>query len=726
MKGNRFAMLRTTPIPAMTRSLLPAVLLYFLALSPGSAQFSPLNPNDPTLQPAGQANYVLPVYGEQSFEVISRYSSGEAQASALRQAPAKLYSFDRASLRDVLRYLAEDAGIPFLSMLERAPTDGATGTNVLDAVLITFTMRAAPFVVLEAIAKANDIQLDFQNGIWVIRATNENELIGRIYRLKFTPQERVIFDSAAGGPSSQVPGTGTQQGTTASIPNLNRQQAQNVFQVEEPALVQEIKNMLRIQSRGLRGSVAPGEASVGNFPALPEAGGISPAWARQSDALVEVAEPTVTFNSDTNSIYIVATRQQHDWVEGFLAAADQPQALIGIEVKFFETTKDPRKELGVDWGGTLRGGFTVAANDITVSPGGTVTLTQDRERDSLSGTPPPDRSTFDTFASTTTYQASIAAPYSAVLSASQVAFTIQAFMEERDTSIVQYPRVLTVNNREVAISNALNQPILGSTQQSQTGGSTQTTNTIEYLPIGTQLNILPKTMPDDSVYLSIAITISNLLRFERINNGVSINDYPVTSSRVYQAALQVDPGYTLAVGGLEEAVDQSTRNGVPLLQDIPGLGELFKSRGRTQQKRNLIVFITPTVIYNRTETSGITDLPITTLPQRPGSVPRPPAFTPNGELVGGVDALQEAIRWLEYQVRFYRELDRESRVDRTTIEQLRGIMNTAMMIQSQIPVFAAAQPSQAAFLSGAERTFENLIAELNRILTSSRSKIIYY
>lgn len=719
-------MFRSTPTsPAEPRCLLAGLALFTFGSGMLCAQFTPLDPQDPGLRPLGQTTYVLPMHGEQSFEVMSAYSSGEAQASALRRAPAKLYSFDRASLRDVLRYLAEDAGIPFLSMLERVPSDAAGGTNVLDTTLITFTMRAAPFVVLEAIAKANDIQLDFQNGIWIIRATDEHELIGRIYRLKFTPQERVVFDTAAGGSGSQVQTT-TQQGVTASIPNLNRQQAQNIFQVEEPALVQEIKNMLRIQSRGLRGRVAPGEASVGNFPALPEVGGIPPGWARQSDVAPEVAEPTVTFNSDTNSIYIVATRQQHEWVEGFLAAADQPQALIGIEVKFFETTKDPRKELGVDWGGTLREGFTVSATDITVSPSGSVNLTQDRTRDSLSGTPPPGQSTFDTFSSTTNYRATVAAPYSAVLSASQVAFTIQAFMEERDTSIVQYPRVLTVNNREVAISNAVNQPILGSSQQSQTGGSTQTTNTIEYLPIGTQLNILPKTMPDNSVYLSVAITISNLLRFERINNGTSINDYPVTSSRVYQAALQVDPGYTLAVGGLEEAVDAVTRNGIPLLQDIPGLGELFKSRGRSQQKRNLIVFITPTVIYNRTETSGITDLPISTLPQSPGSVPTPPAFTPNGELVGGPSALEGAIRWLEYQIRFYRELDREARVDRKTIEQLRGIINTAMMIQSQIPGFAAADPSQIPSLAGAERTFENLISELNQILSSSRKKIIYY
>lgn len=679
----------------------------------------------PGAQQVGQTQTTIPVYGPTGFEVISSYNSGEEMARQLRLAPAKLYSFDRASLRDVLRFLAEDAGVPFVSMLEKAPEGDSAGSS-LDTALVTFTMRASPFVVLESIARANDISMVYEDGIWLIRPINEREMIGRTYRLKYTPQERVTYDSGSGGGGSSAIASalGGSTGSTASIPNLQRQQGQSIFKVEEPALVKEIKNMLRIQTWGTRGHMASGEASVENFPALPGATGISPAWANREGVGPEVTEPTVTFNSDTNSIFIVATRQQHEWVEGFLSAADQPQALIGIEVKFFETTRDPKMDIGINWADTLGGdGFTVSLRDIKVSPGGTLNVGSTQNRNAQSGNNPAAPN-FDYTTQGTNYQANMAAPYSAVLTASQVAFSIQAFMEDRETSIVQYPRVLTVNNREVAISNARNEPILGSSTESQSTVTTQT-NQIEYLPIGTQLNILPKTMPDGSVFLNVAITVSNILGTKPIQTGVGVNEFPVTSSRIYQAALQVDSGYTLAVGGFEEAVDALRRNGIPLLQDIPGLGELFKSRGRAQNKKNLIVFITPTIIFNRLESSGISESPSTTLPLRPGGEPRPPAFTPDGQLVGGLNSLTEAIRWLQFQLRYYQQLDAESRVDKQTIDRIRGILNTALMIQSQIPGYAAQAPQQASFLGNAEANLESLISDFNTLLGQARRKIIY-
>lgn len=699
--------------------------MIFLGASLALGQFSPPDPTalPPGAQQVGQVNTTVPLYGPTGFEVITSYDTGEQIAAQLRIAPPKLFSFDRASLRDVLRFLAEEAGIPFVSMLERAPQGEQTGGSLENA-LVTFTMRAAPFVVLESIARANDISLAYEDGIWLIRPINERELIGRTYRLKYTPQERVTYDAAANAGTSAIDTALSGGGVGASIPNLARQQAQSIFKVEEPALVKEIKNMLRIQTYGTSGKVASGEASVQNFPPLPGAGGISPAWAQREGSGPEVTEPTVTFNSDTNSIFIVATRQQHEWVEGFLAAADQPQALIGIEVKFFETTRDPKEDIGINWADTLgEDGFTVSLRDIRVSPQGTLDVGSVQDRSAQSGFNPTSPN-FDFTRQNTNYRATLAAPYSAVLTASQVAFSIQAFMEDRETSIVQYPRVLTVNNREVAISNARNEPILGSSTESQSTVTTQT-NQIEYLPIGTQLNILPKTMPDGSVFLNVAITVSNILGTKPIQTGVGVNEFPVTSSRIYQAALQVDSGYTLAVGGFEEAVDALQRNGVPLLQDIPGLGELFKSRGRAQNKKNLIVFITPTIIYNRLESSGISESPSTTLPIRPGGEPRPPAFTPDGQLVGGMNSLTEAIRWLQFQLRYYQQLDAEARVNRETIDRIRGILNTALMIQSQIPGYAAQAPQQTSFLGNAEASLESLISDFHTLLGQARRKIIY-
>ncbi len=654
-----------------------------------------------------------------SFTVFTDYGEGNAIASSLRNSPPKLYKFDRASLRDVLRFLADDAGIPFISMQERAPAaTGGTSTAVpIDDVLVTFTMRASPFLVLESIAKANDVALVYESGVWFIRPYNERELMGRIYRLKYTPQERVVFnDNSSGGCGTVTQGntnTGVGQ-TSATIPNLQTQQSQSVFKVEEPALVKEIKGMLKIPSRGISGRVAPLEASVGDFPPLPSNLGVNPAGANLTGAQAETnAEPTVTFNSDTNTIYIVATRQQHQWVEGFLAAADRPQALIGIEVKFFETSKNPTKDLGINWANTFGGdGYHIrmgAEGQGTATIGSSVNNQRDRGFNNNQQDITTRSSAGNSFNSTTTsilndiyssvqnYNSGLGGGFTAWLTPQQVDFAIQAFMTDSDTTLTQYPRVLTVNNREVAISNAVNRPILaGSTQTSPGGGSSISTSQVQYLPIGTQVNILPKTMPDGSVFMNVAITISSRGGDIDLPAGVggASSSYPVTISRIYQAALQVDSGYTLAVGGLDAATDDKTSNGIPGLKSIPGLGALFRSKGRSQDRRNLIVFITPSIINDRRASSGISEEPQSILPIRPGD-PTPPAFAADGRLVGGYTSLDAAIEWLKFQNRFFEQVIREGRVSKDTIAQLEGVIRTAEMVVAEVEFLAAQNPARA-------------------------------
>jgi type II secretory pathway component GspD/PulD (secretin) len=749
------------------------------SLTGAFGQGTPLKISAPTPAPPPQIQ-------AKSFTVFSDYGEGNAIANSLRTSPPKLYKFDRASLRDVLRFLADDAGIPFISMQERIPSERSAGAPSIDDILVTFTMRASPFLVLESIAKANDVALIYDNGVWFIRPYNERELIGRIYRLKFTPQDRVIIQTNNNT-------TGNQQNTninsSAAVPNVQLQQPQSIFTTEEPALIQEIKNLLKIPSSGVSGLVAPQDASVDNFPPISSNSGLNPSGSNLSIAAAPPAnEPSVTFNSDTNTIYIIATRQQHQWVEGFLAAADRPQALIGIEVKFFETTRDPSKEVGINWAATMQGGYDINLSQELVADGGigygvnntreqgfnnstgngfnNTTTFRDTGRfgsESGSGTSGPTtpgnlagvatsgnydfnadgsfrnrtaigeslNTTFDNASNLTTdiyeslrnYNSGLGAAYTAVLSPKDISFAIEAFMEDRDASIVQYPRVLTVNNREVAISNARNEPILGSSATNASGGASTETNSIEYLPIGTQLNILPKTMPDGSVFMNVAITVSNILRFKPIQTGIGqTNEYPVTTSRVYQAALQVDSGYTLAVGGLEETFDEQVDNGILLLKDIPGVGQLFKSKGRAQNRRNLIIFITPDVIVDRRASTGIAETPQSVLPLRPGD-PTPPAFASDGRLAGGYTGLADAFAWLAFQNDFYRQIISENRTNRNSIKQLEAVIRTAEMVIVEIEFLAANSPARAEQFAKKEAEAVALLTQLQETLTKSQANL---
>ena len=136
------------------------------------------------------------------------YKDGSSTAARLRREPAKMFTFDRASLRDVLRYLADDAGIPFVGIPE---SDNANKR------LVTFTMESSPFTALESVCRDNGVRLSYENGVWFMRSVDEererrlkeeedNKLVGIIYRLHYDPVDRVDFKDSSQGKHSVNPG----------------------------------------------------------------------------------------------------------------------------------------------------------------------------------------------------------------------------------------------------------------------------------------------------------------------------------------------------------------------------------------------------------------------------------------------------------------------------------------------------------------------------------------
>ena len=265
-------------------------------------------------------------------------------------------------------------------------------------------------------------------------------------------------------------------------------------------------------------------------------------------------------------MFVVANIQQHQLVEKYLETVDKPQPLIAVEVKFFETTKDPRKQMGVDWSGTMDGGYGLSLSG----------LSSNVDLNKLQNTE---------------------MPMTAILSGPDVQAKVLALVKDRETTTVSYPRVLTKNNREVAIQSVVNQPVLSAQSSTTPGVGGTTTSSVSYLPIGTSINVLPKRLEDGRISLQVLITVSSIIGSEIIDG----NSYPVASSRVFTAPLEVESGYTLAIGGLDEASDSREGAGLPILSKIPLLRHGFKSDNKTHSRKNMLIFITPPFLIQRVE-----------------------------------------------------------------------------------------------------------------------------
>ncbi|MEO0417085.1 MAG: hypothetical protein AAF226_19285, partial [Verrucomicrobiota bacterium] len=274
--------------------------------------------------------------GVMSFSVHAEISQ-DAIADDLRHDPPRQYDFNRAVLSDTMRLVAADAGINFFGLPE--------GTPGADKV-VTFSIKASPFRALETLAKAHGVDLIYQSGIWYLKPKSSAELIGKVYKINHNSQEMIRKNSQQGISQSSV-------GSNSAGSGLNLQGAPDFFVVEPSRLLEGVRNILDLNSGGGVAGVAVPQVSFGASGGITsiggqQNGGLSNSLFPQPTSLGSQNQAKVIWNSDSNSLYVVATEQQHEWVRAYLAEADRPQPMIAVEVKFLETSRDPRTDLGID------------------------------------------------------------------------------------------------------------------------------------------------------------------------------------------------------------------------------------------------------------------------------------------------------------------------------------------------------------------------------------------
>lgn len=157
--------------------------------------------------------------------------------------------------------------------------------------------------------------------------------------------------------------------------------------------------------------------------------------------------------------------------------------------------------------------------------------------------------------------------------------------------VLSRPYILASDNQLASIVVGSEVPFVDSSRITDTGNQI---NTVDYRDVGILLDVIPHINPDGLVILDVAPEISSLNR----ESGVVISDgvtAPLITKRSAQSRVSVRDGRTIVIGGLMQDQLSETIRKVPLLGDIPGIGELFKSRTRSKTKTELLIFLTPHV-----------------------------------------------------------------------------------------------------------------------------------
>ena len=294
-----------------------------------------------------------------------------------------------------------------------------------------------------------------------------------------------------------------------------------------------------------------------------------------------VSEKTnITADKATNSLIIMAEKDDYMVLQDIIQKLDIPRAMVYIESLIMEVNIDNGFSLGAEW---IAMGETDLNSDSAAVGGG------------FSG----GETGFSNLGGLLAPAAGIATlpagfsmgVFSEPLKIGDLTFPnlsaiVQAFKKDKDVHILSTPQIMTTDNEEASITVGKNVPYL-----TKSGSSTvESYNTYEYKDVGITLKITPQISKDKRIRLKIAQEITKL------DTALTSGDRPTTLKRTVDTTVIVNDKNTVVIGGLIDDSLSTTEYKVPCLGSIPGLGWAFKSLSNSREKTNLFVFLTPHVV----------------------------------------------------------------------------------------------------------------------------------
>ena len=284
---------------------------------------------------------------------------------------------------------------------------------------------------------------------------------------------------------------------------------------------------------------------------------------------------SVVVDARTNTLIIRETTKQLDEIKKLIHKLDIPVRQVMIESRVVIANNTFAKALGVRFGvaGTnVQFGTSSGAVGSVNSVGGTV--------GSINGTAVINDALVSLAASN---------PYGALgMTLARGAdyvlnLELTALQDQGRGELISNPRVMTSDRCQASIKQGFQVPY-------QSGASATTPSNIQFVEAVLQLDVLPQITPSGTVLMDLRIT--------KDEPGIPLipgGQPPINTRQIYTNVLVKD-GETVVLGGVFDGTLQNTTNSVPFLADIPGIGFLFKRTTNQNDKKELLIFVTPKIM----------------------------------------------------------------------------------------------------------------------------------
>jgi Flp pilus assembly secretin CpaC len=306
----------------------------------------------------------------------------------------------------------------------------------------------------------------------------------------------------------------------------------------------------------------------------------------------------------TSQIIVVATDPEQQAVDTLMTQLDKPTRQVLIETRLIQVSSTPQTQKGVDWSGTLQnqhvtfgngnsqGTFTTTFPGTGTDPAGQPTTTSYNTVGSVVNSVGGGGFSWNTKSGTT--------PDIGFLNADGLSAVLSYLNSSSEAQVMSTPRVVTLDNEQAKIEVTRTYPIFTTTAgtANTAGGSS-----VNYSNVGTILFVTPRISANDYIWLKVLPTVSSFAgNFTQsvpntgTSGGASIVSAPTFDVRTIATQVLIPNANTLVMGGLVQDNPTASYTKVPLLGDVPGLGFFFRSENKQEDKENLLIFITPTIV----------------------------------------------------------------------------------------------------------------------------------
>jgi general secretion pathway protein D len=299
-------------------------------------------------------------------------------------------------------------------------------------------------------------------------------------------------------------------------------------------------------------------------------------------APVVAGQVRISADKATNSLIIMADKEDYLVLEEVIKKLDIPRSMVYIEALIMEVDMDKSLDIGVDWsvfgktkidgkqtvvGGGFRKGLTVGPDELLK---GGLTLGLLSEPITIAG-----------------------------VAVNNISAIVNAVKTDEDFRILSTPQVLTTDNEEARITVGENRPYQTRSTTDVSGG---TFESFEYRDVGKILKITPHVTEGRLVRMQINLEVTAI---DLTATAFTSATQPVTLKRTVDTTVIVRDNQTIVIGGLIDDTTTVNESKVPVLGDVPILGWLFRDRSESKTKTNLYIFLTPRVIKNPGEAASV-------------------------------------------------------------------------------------------------------------------------